>query len=161
MKLYQTLTEKASIGVQDAQKSSELQYLEDAARILSDYLNIETDVRISFDPPFELDKTQDGATIALGESPNIIYVLIDGEGLTTAEKLRVLAHEMVHVHQIDRGDLAILGHDPETNKITARWKDQHLLDIKYSRRNPWELEAHQKERDLQRHVVSVLGNYED
>ncbi len=61
----------------------------------------------------------------------------------TKEKQRlVLAHEMIHVGQIMRGDL-------EFDKQQVIWKGRKHLDrLLEPRRTPWELEAYRQDREL-------------
>lgn len=155
MKVKHIITERATVqGVKD---NEELEYLKKAADLLVDTLDLEDhNIIVSFDPPYDLDKEQHGVTIGIGESPNKIFILID-KGLSTGEKIRVLAHELIHAKQIAKGELVILG--LENGKIKGRWQGEEFKNVKYSKRNPWEVEAHRKEKELQRFIIDQLGNF--
>lgn len=155
MKLSHIISEKAR--VQNASKSEALQYLENAANILADFLDIsDKEIIITFDPPYELDPSQEGATLGLGRKPNKIFIFVD-KGLSVGENLRTLAHEMVHAQQLASGRLSIL--DFKNGKISGEWEGEPFDDLRYSERNPWELEARTKEKELQRMVIDEIGNF--
>lgn len=155
MNLLLSLLERAT--VQKAATPEELQYLQRAADILSQELGLGNhEIIITFDPPYDLDKSQGGATIGLGKIPRKIFILIDKD-ISTGEKVRNLGHEMIHAQQLATGRLAIL--DIENGKISGEWESQAFDDLKYSKSNPWEIEAHTKEKDLQRFVLSKIGNF--
>lgn len=155
MKLSQIISEKATIT--QGRDQGEMAYLQRAADLLSDHLNLNShDITISLDPPMDLDKTQTGVTIGIGKRPNKIFIMIDS-GISTGEKVKTLAHEMIHALQLATGRLAIL--ELKNGKITAEWEGETLKNIRYSRSNPWEIEAHTKDKELQRLVIDQLGNF--
>lgn len=155
MKLSTILQERAK--VQNVNDSDELQYLQRAADLLASNLDIDDkEIVITFDPPYDLDKTQYGATIGLGEKPQKIFILID-KGISTGEKVRALAHEMVHAHQIASGKLVI--EKLKNGKITGSWDGEEFDFTRYSKSNPWEVEAYTQEKILQRKVIEELGNF--
>lgn len=155
MKLSQIISEKATIT--QGRDQEEMAYLQRAADLLSDHLNLNShDITISLDPPMDLDKTQTGVTIGIGKRPNKIFIMIDS-GISTGEKVKTLAHEMIHALQLATGRLAIL--ELKNGKITAEWEGETLKNIRYSRSNPWEIEAHTKDKELQRLVIDQLGNF--
>jgi hypothetical protein len=157
MKVYQILNEKAKIT--QGQDKNEMQYLQQVADLLTDELGVShNNITISLNPPasLDLDKSQNGLTIGMGRKPSEIFIIVD-RGLTTAEKVRVLAHEMVHVHQISRGDLALL--ELVDGKVTGEWQGEPFDFVRYSKSNPWEVEAYTREKELHRFVISKLGNY--
>jgi hypothetical protein len=155
MKLSHIISEKAR--VQNASDSEEFQYLQDAANIIAEVLDIsDIDIQITFDPPYDLDPSQEGATLGLGRNPKKIFIFVD-KGLSTGDNLRILAHEMVHAQQLATGKLSIL--DFKNGKISGEWKGKKFDDLRYSDRNPWELEARTKERQLQRMVIDQIGNF--
>lgn len=146
-----------SARVQNAGESEELQYLQRAADLLSKKLDLEDrEVTITFDPPYDLDPSQYGATIGLGRSPKKIFILID-KGIPTGEKVRALAHEMVHAQQLASGKLAILNF--EKGQINGEWDGEPFDFVRYSKSNPWEVEAYTQEKKLQRFVINELGNF--
>lgn len=150
-----SLLERAT--VQKAATPEELKYLQKAADILAQELDINNhELIISFDPPYDLDKSQDGATIGLGRVPRKIFILID-KTLSTGEKVRTLAHEMIHAQQLSNGRLVING--IENGKISGEWEGQPFDDLKYSTSNAWEIEAHTRDKDLQRFVLGKIGNF--
>ena len=143
--------------MQKAATPEELQYLQKAADILAQKLDIDNqEIIITFDPPYDLDKSQDGATVGMGKHPKKIFILID-KNLSTGEKVKNLAHEMVHAQQLADGRLVINSLDG--GKISGEWEGQSYDDLKYSRSNPWEIEAHTREKELHRFVISELGNF--
>lgn len=151
------LTEIAKVT--KASSPEELQYLQKAADILSQELELDNhEIMVSFDPPYDLDKSQDGATIGIGRIPKKIFILVD-KNLSTGEKLRTLAHEMVHAQQLAQGRLVI--DKLENGKISGEWGGKSYDSIKYSRANPWEVEAHTRDRQLQLFVISKIGNFGD
>jgi hypothetical protein len=157
MKLIPTLLEKTTVKA--ASSPEELEYLQRAADFLANRLDIDGfEILVTFDPPYDLDKSQDGATIGLGKPPKKIFVLVD-KNLSTGEKVRTLAHEMIHAQQLAQGRLVITS--LENGKISGEWEGQEYDHIKYSRANPWEVEAHTHDKELQRLVVSELGNFLD
>jgi hypothetical protein len=157
MKVYQLLNEKANIT--QGQDKREVQYLQQVADLLADELNVShNNITVSLNPPpsLDLDKSQHGLTIGMGRKPSQIFVIID-RGLNTAEKVRVLAHEMVHVQQLSRGDLAIL--EIVSGKINGEWQGEKFDFVRYSKSNPWEVEAYTREKELHQLVISKLGQY--
>lgn len=150
-----SITERAR--VQNAKQSEELQYLQRAADLLAQELDLEDkEISITFDPPYDLDKTQYGATIGLGRSPKKIFIFVD-KGIPTGEKLRALAHEMIHAQQLASGKLAIL--DFSNGKISGEWEGEPFDHTRYSKSNPWEVEAYKREKELQRFIIDKLGNF--
>lgn len=155
MKIFDIIPEKAQIT--QGKDKAEVEYLQRAADFLSDYLNLDDhNILISLDPPMDLDNTQTGVTIAMGKNPNKIFIMID-KGISTGEKVRTLAHEMIHALQIASGRLVIL--ELKDGKIRGQWEGETFNDLKYSRSNPWEVEAHTKDKELQRMVIDELGNF--
>lgn len=155
MRLSHILKEKAR--VQKAESPEELEYLQKAANLLADNLNIaDREIIITFDPPYDLDKNQYGATVGVGKKPNKIFILID-KGISTGEKVRTLAHEMVHAQQISSGRLVIS--ELKNKKINGEWEGEPFTNTQYSKSNPWEIEAHTKEKELQRYIIKKLGNF--
>jgi len=143
--------------VQNATESEELQYLQKAADLLSNELDLnDREVTITFDPPYDLDASQYGATIGLGRSPKKIFIFVDKD-ISTGEKLRALAHEMVHAQQLASGKLAILNF--EKGQISGEWDGEPFEFLRYSKSNPWEVEAYTKEKSLQKFVINKLGNF--
>ena len=155
MKVSQIISERAQVT--QGKDKAEMAYLQRAADLLHDELGLDAhDVTISFDPPMDLDKTQYGVTIGIGRKPKKIFIMVD-KGLSTGEKVRILAHEMVHAQQIASGRLAILGLDD--GKIRGEWEGEEFNPRRYSKSNPWEVEAYTKEKTLQRMVIDRLGNF--
>ena len=135
----------------------ELLYLQQAAILLADKLNVfNQSVTISFNPPVCLDDSQHGVTIGLGEKLNKIFVMITNN-LTIGEKLLTLAHEMVHVSQLFSRKLVF--NKLEGGQICGEWDGEMFDNIKYSRRNPWEIEAHTDDKNLKDYVLNELGNF--
>ena len=155
MKVYHLLNEKAIIhGVKDPR---ELQHLEKVVDFLMDSLNIrDCEVNISFNPPYDLDKTQFGATIGLGHKPKKVFVFIDS-ALPVNQAIGVLAHEMVHVHQLNRGSLEFT--HVQQGRIEGKWDGEDFVFKGYSKSNPWEVEAYTTEKTLRALVVDKIGNY--
>ena len=155
MKLRDIITERVSI-TQGAQ-GKELDYLQDAADLLAKQLGVsDKNIVVSFDPPYDLDSTQTGVTIGLGKNPNKIFVMVD-KGLSMGEKVLTLCHEMVHVQQLASGRLVFA--ELKDGKVSGEWEGDKFDNIKYSRRNPWEVEAHTKDKQLRDFVLKKLGNF--
>ncbi|RLC97001.1 MAG: hypothetical protein DRI46_13350 [Chloroflexi bacterium] len=157
MKLKHIITEKASIT--QGAEGPELDYLQDAADLLTKHLALgDQKITISFDPPkgLDLDPSQNGVTIGLGNPPKEIFVLVD-KNLSTGEKLLTLAHEMVHVKQLASGRLVFAS--LEGGKVSGEWEGEQFAEMKYSRRNPWEVEAHTKDKQLRDFILKELGNF--
>ena len=155
MKLRDILTEKVSIT--QGASGKELDYLQDAADLLAKQLGLsDQNIVVSFDPPMDLDKTQTGVTIGIGKHPNKIFVMVD-KGLSMGEKLFTLCHEMVHVQQLASGRLAFT--EIKDGKVSGEWEGEKFDNIKYSRSNPWEVEAHTKDKQLREFVLKKLGNF--
>lgn len=155
MKLSQMIIEKAKVTQGDNPK--EMEYLQRAADLLADTLSVEgNEITISFDPPMDLDKSQHGVTIGLGRNPKKIFIMID-RGLSTGEKVRTLAHEMVHVNQLASGRLVIL--ELKDGNISGEWEGEPFKLARYSSSNPWEIEAYTKEKELRQLVVDEIGNF--
>jgi len=156
MKVKDIILERATIT--QGKDKAEMAYLTKVAEFLSNHLGIDnTELTISLDPPVDLDKSQYGVTVGIGHKPKKIFIMLDS-GLSTGEKIRTLAHEMVHAHQIARGDLAILS--LEDGKIKGEWEGEEFNFIRYSRSNPWEVEAYTKEKTLHKLVINKIGNYQ-
>jgi len=155
MKFIQSLLEQAKVKNSDS--TEELQYLQKAADILSQELQLDNhEVLITFDPPYDLDKSQYGVTVGIGKIPKKIFIMVD-KNISTGEKVRTLAHEMVHAQQLAQGRLVING--LTDGKITGEWEGKEFGNIRYTKSNPWEIEAHTREKELQRFVIDTLGNF--
>ena len=155
MKLSHILHEKANVaqGVDEA----ELAYLQKAADLLSRELKVDNhNITISFDPPMDLDNSQYGVTIGLGHKPQKIFIMVD-KGLSTGDKLLNLCHEMVHAQQLAHGHLTI--EVLKDGQISGEWNGKKFSSLKYSKANPWEVEAHTKDKQLRKWVVEQLGNF--
>ena len=119
------------------------------------------DVVISFDPPYDLDKSQYGATIGIskdGNPPERIFVLIDKD-LSMGEKVLYLCHEMIHVEQLASGRLLITNFDTNAKTIDGEWEGEKFEGRKYSKRNEWEVEAHTRDKKLRDYVLKRMGNF--
>lgn len=155
MKLRHIITESAQIT--QGAEGKELDYLQDAADLLMKQLGIsDQTVVISFDPPMDLDSSQTGVTIGMGRPPGKIFIMVD-KGLSMGEKVLTLCHEMVHVKQLASGRLVF--DKLENGKVSGEWEGDKFDEIKYSRRNPWEVEAHTTDKKLRDFVLKNLGNF--
>ena len=157
MKLYEIAEHNFKVQIQGIEDNDEHAYLQKVAEFLGSTLQINKPVIVSFNPPYDLDKTQEGATLAVGENPNKIFIMIERNNFSTGDKVRILSHEFVHAQQISRGDLRILNFSD--GKISGKWKDEGFDDMRYSRSNPWENEAHEREKELRRLVIKEIGNF--
>ena len=133
----------------------ELSYFQSAANTLHEKLNMTTSVIVEFKPNADLDKSQNGATIAIGENPKTIYIFID-HNLTNGKRLLALSHEMIHANQFDKGKLAFTKF--YNGRFDGFWDGNPITNQKYSRSNPWEIEAHKDERSLMHYVIDTIGN---
>lgn len=153
MHLYDIIKESAVQGLSDQRQ---VDYFTKATKLLKSKLGISKELVVTFKPPYDLDPSQHGACVALGENPAKIFILIDGnKGLSNNEMLLALCHEMIHAHQFARGDLKIL--ELKGNKFKGVWQGEEII-AKYSRSNPWEVEAHKDERPLMMEIIDELGN---
>lgn len=155
MKLKHIITERATVT--QGATGKELDYLQDAADLLVRHLGLgDQSVTISFDPPMDLDGSQSGVTIGLGRPPNKIFVMVD-KNQSVGEKLLTLSHEMVHVKQLASGRLVF--DKLENGKVSGEWEGEKFDEAKYSRNNPWEVEAHTKDKELRDYILKELGNF--
>ncbi len=155
MKLKHIITERATVT--QGATGKELDYLQDAADLLTKHLGLgDQSITISFDPPVDLDNSQTGVTVGIGRPPNKIFVMVD-KNLSVGEKLLTLAHEMVHVKQLASGRLVF--DKLENGKVSGEWEGEKFDEVKYSRNNPWEIEAHTKDKELRSFILKELGNF--
>lgn len=153
MNIFDIIYESVA-GVNDSKAKK---YFSDASDLLSSHFGISQELIITFSPPYDLDKSQNGACIAFSEKPGKIYIFIDGKGgLANNELLLALCHEFVHASQFSRGDLVFTSFSG--GKFNGRWMDDGIVNGGYSRSNPWEVEAHKDERQLMSKVIGKLGN---
>lgn len=157
MKLKRIITERAKVT--QGANGKELDYLQDAADLLMKTLGIQDQtVVISFDPPMDLDSSQSGVTIGMGRPPKQIFIMVD-KNTSMGEKVLTLAHEMVHVSQLASGRLVF--DKLENGKVSGEWEGDSFDQAKYSRSNPWEVEAHTKDKTLRDLVLKQLGNFSE
>lgn len=153
MHLYDIIKESSVQGLSDQRQ---VEYFTKALELLKKKLGVNKELAVTFKPPYDLDPSQHGACVALGENPSKIFIFIDGnKGLSNTEMLQTLCHEMVHAHQFARGDLKIL--ELKGSKFRGMWEGKEIV-AKYSRSNPWEVEAHSKDRPLTLEIIQELGN---
>ena len=96
------------------------------------------EVLIDFKNSFD---EKDGLTIQSETKPNRFMVYI-GKNHDQADVLRVIAHEMVHVSQIVKGDLKL---DHKAVKVYWKGQEVDLKKMRYNQR-PFEIEAYKKEK---------------
>ena len=158
MKLSDIITEK--VNVTQAKNAREAEYLQKAADFLINHLGLNgKEIVLSLNPPSSIvtfDGAQTGMTIGMGRKPNKIFIMLDNK-LSTGEKVKALAHEMVHAIQLASGRLTIL--DIKDSKVRGEWEGEKFTNMKYQRNNPWEIEAHSREDELHRLVIDELGNF--
>ena len=120
------------LGIDDAEQIEK--QLQDMLAILD--VNEKIQITVKFYP---LPKNLLGLTTtspALGEYDQSIQVLIS-DGLPPKKQALVLAHEMIHVKQFAKNELAII------DKKDVMWKGQRFTDIDPQNIwSPWEQEAH-------------------
>lgn len=112
------------------------QYIEPLKKILG----IARRVLVSVGNPTDFDKGQNGATYFDTEAKAIQIVL----NPQSEDIVRALCHEFVHAKQIDDGRL-FLG--KIRGQIVMQWEGQ-MVEPKYRRNSPWEIEAHTQEQSL-------------
>lgn len=69
------------------------------------------------------------------QNNSVVCVYVDPKS-SLEEMMTALAHEMIHVWQVDRGDL-----------LGANWKGENLSQLAYQFQ-PWEIEAHGNQDDI-------------
>ena len=113
-----------------------------------DYLDVRGNVHPTVSFTTLMSDDWEGMTFCLN-SPfpatyQVIRVRINARLSKTLQK-RVLAHEMIHVKQIAKGELMAI------NRQQVMWKGQKYWCVGGSRRStPWEEEAHQIDKILAR-----------
>lgn len=101
-------------------------------------LGISSNVTVGFDlPSSHFAQGQGGATFM---KDGKIQIFINPEGDAV---VRAIAHEMVHAKQLDDGRLKM----DFTDGIKMYWEGKEV-PAKYNRNSPWELEAHNGEREI-------------
>lgn len=149
MKAKDFLRESANVKVSDPNVK---QYLTAASDIIGDALGINSSVINVVIGQSLPNMGQHGLTLPDPKGSGKIMIVL-GEGLSAAELLRALAHEMIHAKQILDGDLQFDFGD----NISVKYKGKPV-PLKYNRSAPWETEAHSKEKDLARMVIDKIGN---
>lgn len=156
MKLIEILSKK-DITITGISDKKQKEYFQKATTLVSNILGINLPITIKFDKNFT---QENGATVPFTQESKIIKIVINNT-LTTNEKLLALCHELVHVKQFSNNELVILNLYPDKTlkpKADILWHGEKFEKIKYSRSNPWELEAHTKQRPLMMAVLAELGN---
>ncbi len=113
-----------------------------------DYLDIRENICLNVYFSSHLSNQLDGTTYVQpapalnGRQLVKVIVIRIASSLTKEKQSLVLAHEMIHVGQIIRGEL-------EFDKQQVIWKGRKYLDrLLEPRRTPWELEAYRQDRAL-------------
>ena len=152
MRLNELVTESVMVGISNKKKP----YFNKVISYLKNKFSITAELYVNFSASKDLDKTQDGACFALGRNPSKIEIYIDGnKEFSNNDILRILCHEMIHAHQISRGDLALIKEGE--NQYFFEWMGKRTV-AKYSRSNEWEVEAHANDRKLMIEVINKFGN---
>lgn len=125
-----------------------------AVDMLRGMLDIPSDVQlsISLKPGIPLDSGQNGLTIPNPNNPKHIFIFLNPK-LVGAEVITTLAHELVHVKQITDGRMKI---ELVDGSYKVDWEGKEVPNAKYSRRHPWEIEAHTQERPLMQQIIQKL-----
>jgi hypothetical protein len=116
----------------------------------------EVEVIIKYDSTHTLSPGQNGLTVATDKNPNKIFIFIKNN-LSTGERVEALCHEMVHAEQLYDGRLFFSG--ISGGKADGEWEGKPFKNVTYRRSNPWEIEAHTKDKILRQKVIIKLGNY--
>lgn len=154
MKIHNLLFESQKFHGIDAESK---QYYEIVVDWLREKLNIPDSVQLQISmgkSKMPFDNNQNGVTIPNPNKPNEVYVFLH-PGLSKAEQLSALAHELVHVKQLADGRLEM---KLANGKYDVTWEGKPLEKIKYSRSHPWEVEAHSQERPLVHEIIKQFGN---
>jgi hypothetical protein len=132
------------------------QYFTQVVDTLCDQFSIPSNVRIdvSFNPKLPMDPGQEGLTIPNPNKPDHIFIFVK-PGLSNGERVKVIAHEMVHVRQIVDGRMSI---QLVNGKYQVKWEDKPVKSTGYSRSNPWEVEAFGQEHQLMQLLIAQHGN---
>tara|TARA_R110000772_G_scaffold55472_15_gene126602 strand:+ start:1088 stop:1495 length:408 start_codon:yes stop_codon:yes gene_type:complete len=122
-------------------KTTNKRSIERSAKLLAGHLKIDEDVNIMFMEHESTDKYGFAAEI-LGTKYICLF-----KGCPDEELNRVISHEMIHVHQMVRGDL-VFDHD----NMIFTWKgdkyNRKRLDTMSYYDRPWEDEAKKLEKKL-------------
>lgn len=152
MFVQEILTEATLHGL----KPNEQQYFTKAVEFLRAELSIPASVKIdiAFNPKMHLDAGQSGLTIPNPSSKNHIFIFI-APGLSNGERVMTVAHEFIHVEHLVTGRMTI---ELKDGKYAVTWEDEPVEELKYSRSNPWEVDAHSRDNQLGRKLISKIGN---
>jgi len=156
MKVHQIIAESLSIdGAGLDNKANE--YYTSAVEYLREILNISPNVNIAVHLNYDYGSgdSTNATTLPDPDNKSKIHLFIKG-GLSRAEVVRVMAHEMVHVQQLASGRLRI---DIENGVVNAiYWEGELTKETKYNRSGEWENEAHAKQQELLHAVIGKIGN---
>jgi len=152
MLLHELLTESSNLH---GLTPKEDEYFTKVVTFLRKTLKIPQSVKIdvAFKPNIKLDNKQTGLTIPNPKNKNHIFVFI-APGLSNGERVMTVAHEFLHVEHLVSGRMTI---DVTDGKYLVTWEGEQV-EMKYSNSNPWEIDAHSKDRALGRQVISAIGN---
>lgn len=137
-------------------KPNESQHFTKIVKWLRNELSIPTTTKIdiAFNPNMKMDVGQMGLTIPNPTTKNHIFIFI-APGPSNGERAMTIAHEFLHVEHLVTGRVSINVVD---GKYAVTWEDEPVEELQYSQSNPWEVDAHSRDQQLGRKLITAVGN---
>lgn len=124
-------------------------FIDSCARFYAKELNLKNSrFTVTIHSTYNLRKNRNSNGEVFQSGPNTIYMALDSR-LTMSQLLITLAHEMVHVKQIAKGQYK--GRLARNGRLLSCWMGK-AIRTEYTKR-PWEIEAFSRQEDL---VVKLL-----